>query len=89
MRPEMIKIDKTTIIEKEGMVIRAFIAGVNSGVYDMPFVIKISCWARKWFFKKFFHCEMQLQIKELELLKGEIDKSIELYYKKIGKQNAQ
>lgn len=62
-----ITIDKTILVEKEGMEICAFIAGVNSGEYGLPFVIRVSTWARKWWFKKFFECEAWLNYNERAL----------------------
>jgi len=69
-------VDKTKPVEKEGMEITAFIAGVNSGMYEMPFCIQVRTWARKWWFKKFFYCEAKLNLEELKRLRNEFDKAI-------------
>jgi len=76
---ETIKFDKTKTLQKEGMEISSYIAGVNSGVYGLPFVIAVRCWASKWGFKKFFYREMKLNIFEVRQLKLELDKAIEFY----------
>ncbi len=78
-RFETIKFDKTKTLQKEGMEISSYIAGVNSGVYGLPFVISVRCWASKWWFKKFFYREMKLNIFEVRQLKEEFDKVKELY----------
>jgi len=76
---ETIKFDKTKTLQKEGMEISSYIAGVNSGVYGLPFVIAVRCWASKWGFKKFFYREIKLNIFEVRQLKQELDKVIEFY----------
>lgn len=73
---ETIKIDKTTTLQKEGMEITAYIAGVNSGAYQLPYVISVRVWAKKWFFKKFFYREMKLNIFEVKNFRDECDKVI-------------
>lgn len=75
-RFETITISKTAIVEKEGLEISAFIAGVNSGAYGLPFVIRVSTWAHKWWFKKFFYCEAKLNYDEVKQLRDECDKVI-------------
>lgn len=79
---DTVKIDKTTTLQIEGMTIQAYIAGVNSGEYGLPFVITVKTWARKWFFKKFFVREMKLNIHEVMLLKDECEKVIEFFNQK-------
>jgi len=81
-RFETIKFDKTKTLQKEGMEISSYISGVNSGVYRLPFVIAVRCWASKWWFKKFFYLEMKLNIFEVRQLKEELDKVIEFYENK-------
>jgi len=78
-RFEAIKFERKTTLKKEGMEICSYIAGVNSGAYGLPFVISIRCWARKWWFKKFFYRAMKLSVFEVKQLKEELDKVIELY----------
>lgn len=78
-RFETIKFNKTVTLEKEGMEISAYIAGVNSGVYQLPYVIQVRVWAKKWFFKKFFHKEMHLNLWEVKQLRDECNKVIEFY----------
>lgn len=73
---ETVKINKTVIVEKEGLEISAFIAGVNSGVYGLPFCIQVSTWARKLWFKRFFFVEAKLNLEELKALRNEFDKAI-------------
>lgn len=86
-RFDTIKIDKSTCLQKEGMKIQAYIAGVNSGQYCLPFVIKVSTWAKKFGFKKFFYREMQLSIHEVKTLKEECEKVIEFYNKETLEQS--
>jgi hypothetical protein len=74
---EMIKINQTTIIEKDGMELEAYIAGVNSGAYGLPFVIVVRTWARKWFWKKFFYREMKLSLRQVMMLRDECQKVID------------
>lgn len=78
-RFDTIKLDKTTTLQKEGMEIKAYIAGVNSGAYELPYVIAVRVWARKWFFRKFFYNEMKLNIFEVRRLRDECDKVIKWY----------
>ena len=78
-RFETLKINKATTIQKDGIEISAFIAGVNSGVYNLPYVIEVRTWASKWFFKKFFYRDMKLSIHEVRLLKKELEQVIEFY----------
>ncbi len=83
---ETIKIDRTQVsnitLLKDGMEIECYIAGVNSGVYGLPFVVSVKTWASKWFFKKFFRREMKLNIHEVKALKEELEKVISFYEKK-------
>lgn len=79
---EEIKFDKTTSLQKDGMEISAFIAGVNSGQYNLPFLISVKVWARKWFFKKFFYREMHLDLHEIKILKNECEKVLNYYEEK-------
>jgi hypothetical protein len=74
---DTVEINRTTVMQKDGIEIRACIAGVNSGAYELPFVIQVRTWASKWFFKKFFYREMRLNIHEVIALKEECDKVIE------------
>jgi hypothetical protein len=74
-----LKFNRSMSIEKEGMEISAYLAGVNSGAYSMPFVISVRTWARKWFFKKFFYREMYLNIFEVKELKEECERVIEFW----------
>ena len=74
---DTIIIDSTTTLRKEGMEISAFIAGVNSGAYGLPYVIKVRVWAKKWFFRKFFHNEMHLNIHQVRMLRDECEKVLE------------
>ena len=76
--PKEIVIDRTTVLQKDGMEINMYIAGVNSGVYEPPFVVSIRVWARKWIFKKFFTRKMQLSLSEMIFLRDELNKAIEL-----------
>ena len=82
-RFDTIKFNKTKTLQKEGMEIKSYVAGVNSGAYSMPFVISVRCWASKWVFKKFFYREMKLNIFEVKQLKEELDKVIEFYDNKL------
>ncbi len=72
-----VTIEHKTTMTTNGMSIKAFIAGVNSGEYGLPFVIQVSTWASKWGFKKFFYREMKLNIFEMRALKAELDKAIQ------------
>ncbi len=76
---DTIKLDKTTTLQKDGMEITAYIAGVNSGMYGLPYVISVRVWAKKWFFKKFFYREMKLNIHEVKQFRDECDKVIQFY----------
>lgn len=76
---DTVHIEKYTSIIKEGMEIKAYIAGVNSGSYELPFVISVKTWAKKFLFKKFFLREMKLNIFEVKLLRDELNKAIEFY----------
>ena len=73
---ETIKIDQTTVLSKEGMELSAYIAGVNSGAYQLTYVIKVRVWSKKWIFKKFFYKEMELNLFQVKLLRDECDKVI-------------
>ena len=84
-RFETIKLDKTTTLQKDGMEIIAYIAGVNSGAYGLPYVIAVRVWARKWFFKKFFYREMKLNIWDVKQLRDECDKVIKWHNETKGK----
>lgn len=82
---KQVKFEKTKKLSIEGMEIVSFISGVSSGVYTMPFVISVRCWASKFGFKKFFRREMHLNIFEVRELKEELEKVLEYhkeYYKK-------
>ena len=74
---EMIGIKGTSVLKKDGIEIQAFIAGVNSGMYQMPFVIEVRTWAKKWWFEKFYYRALRLDIQQLRVLKAEIDKVVE------------
>lgn len=81
-RFQQIKIDKTTSFKKEGMEINAYISGVNSGQYSLPFVIKVKVWSRKWFFEKFFYREMKLDLDEIKILMNECQNVLRYYEEK-------
>lgn len=76
---DTLKIEKTTTLQKDGMEISAYIAGVNSGVYSLPYVISVETWASKWGFKKFFRREMKLDIQQIKFLKKELETVIEFH----------
>ncbi len=80
---ETIKIDKTVCLQKDGIEFSAYIAGVNSGMYQLPFVIVVRTWASKWGFKKFFWRELKLNINEVKMLHKELGKVIEYTSKKL------
>ncbi len=79
MKFETVKIESTTKLKIDGMEISAYIAGVNSGVYGLPYVIEVRTWARKWFFNKFFYRKMKLNIHDVTHLRDECNKVIEYY----------
>lgn len=74
--------EKTFNIQKEGMRIYGYIAGVNSGQYSLPFVISVQTWAKKWWFRKFFTMETKLNIMEMKQLRRELDTAIEYFEEK-------
>jgi hypothetical protein len=74
-----IKIESKTIIHQEGMEIEGYIAGVNSGMYGLPYVIVVRTWARKWFWRKFFKREMKLNLMQVKEFRKECDKVIEYF----------
>lgn len=76
-----IKIERSTVIWRDGIEISAYIAGVNSGMYEFPFVVEVRTWARKWWFKKFFYREIQLNSWEVELLHDELGKVLDHFNK--------
>jgi hypothetical protein len=71
-----VSIKASTIIQKDGIEIKSYIAGVNSGIYGIPFVISVETWASKWGFKKFFHRKLSLGLEEMTDLRDELDKAI-------------
>lgn len=81
-RFKTLKFERKTTIVSEGIEISCFIAGVNSGAYQLPFVIAVRTWAKKWWFKKFFYREMELNIHQIKELKTELDKVITYYENK-------
>ena len=72
-----VKIEYKTTIVTEGMEISAYIAGVNSGAYSLPFVIEVKTWASKFWFKKFYTRKMELRYTEVVALRDECNKVIE------------
>jgi len=80
-RFEMLKFDRNVKIYKKGMEIGAYIAGVNSGVYELPFIVYVRVWSFG-LFKRFFYKEMRLNLWEVKLLKEECEKVIEFYKEK-------
>lgn len=79
---DTIKFDDSKVLKKDGMEIRSYIAGVNSGVYNLPFVIEVSCWARKWIFSKFFKRSMRLNLFQVKQLKSELEKVVDHFEEK-------
>lgn len=79
-RFETVIVDKTAVVERDGLEISCFIAGVNSGVYGLPYIIQVRTWASKWGFKKFFFREAHLTINDVTKLKNECDKVIAFYH---------
>jgi hypothetical protein len=75
-RFEQVTIDKTTVVEKEGLEICAFIAGVNSGMFGLPFCIQVRAWTSFLWFKKFFFVQAKLNLEELKRLQNEFQKAI-------------
>ena len=72
-----VNIKRSVIIQKEGIEISCFIAGVNSGVYGEPFVVKVRAWAKEWFGRKFFVQELKLSRWDMIQLRDELNKVIE------------
>jgi len=72
-RFKTVTFESKTVLAVDGMEINSYIAGVNSGMYGLPFVISVRCWARKWFFSKFFCREMKLNLKQVRELRDELD----------------
>ncbi len=81
-----VTIDKMTVIERHGMKLKAYIAGVNSGVYGLPFIIEVSVWAKKWWFKKFFYYKMELSRYQTKVLRDECNKVLE-YFEEMEKNH--
>jgi hypothetical protein len=73
---DTVVIDKTEIIGREGLEISAFIAGVNSGAYGLPFCIQVRAWAGKFWFSKFFFVQANLDLEEMKRLRNELDNAI-------------
>ena len=89
-RFKTVRVDRSTVVWKDGMEISAYIAGVNSGVYGLPFVIEVKTWAKKWWFKEFFVRKITLNMDDVELLHDELSKVIDYFRpKKIGVSNDQ
>ncbi len=77
-----LKIDKTFSLGVEGIEIKSYIAGVNSGVYSLPYVISVRTWAKKFWFKRFFEKRVSLDLKEVILLRDELNQVIKFYENK-------
>lgn len=78
-RFETLKFERSVKIQKEGMEIQSYLAGVNSGAYGLPYVISVRTWARKWFWRKFFYSEIQLNLMEVRQLKEECEKVLDYF----------
>lgn len=88
-RFDTVYFSSTTVLKKEGIEIKGFIAGVNSGMYSLPYVIQVSTWASKWFWSKFFRREMKLNLMQVRQLREECDKVIKFYEEKDIKTDEQ
>lgn len=77
-----VKMENKTTLAIDGMEIQAFIAGVNSGMYQLPFCIEVRTWAKKWFFTKFFYRSMKLNLYQCKMLRDELTKVIDFNEKK-------
>jgi len=78
---DMLKYDRNVRISKKGMEIGAYIAGVNSGMYQLPFIVYVRVWSYG-IFRRIFYKEMRLNIWEVKQLKEECEKVIEFYNNK-------
>lgn len=74
---QTIRIDRKEVITRDGMDVCAFIAGVNSGAYGLPFCIIVRAWHPFLWMRKFFWREAKLTEKEVRELHAELGRVIE------------